>query len=123
MTDSRYQRVSRKRPCLICGKPDWCSRTPDDSISFCARVTTGADRLSRKEQWGVFYHDRELLAKPWVNKSEPRNFYKRERQEINPAPLEIRDFAYSSLLNLSPARNYQSITHGEKGLLERGLDN
>lgn len=123
MTDSRYQRVSRKRPCLICGKPDWCSRTPDDSISFCARVTAGADRLSRKEQWGVFYHDRELLAKPWVNKSEPRNFYKRERPEITPAPLEIRDFAYSSLLSLSPARNYQSITHGEKGLLERGLDN
>ncbi len=65
MGDSRYKRVSRQRPCLICGKPDWCSRTADDSISFCARVTAGADRLSRKERWGVFYHDRELLNRPF----------------------------------------------------------
>lgn len=123
MTDSSYQRVSKKRPCFICGKPDWCSRTTDDSISFCARITTGADRLSRKEQWGVYYHDRELLVKPSVNKSEPRNFYKSENSEIIAAPIEIRDFAYSLLLRLSPASNYLSITHGAKGLLERGLVN
>jgi hypothetical protein len=77
MGDSRYQRVSRKRPCLICGKPDWCSRTANDSISFCARVTAGADRLSRKERWGVFYHDRSLLDNPFWKKHEPRQFYQK----------------------------------------------
>ncbi|MEP7037999.1 MAG: hypothetical protein ABI891_06620 [Acidobacteriota bacterium] len=61
MVDSRYKRVSRRHPCLICGKPDWCSRTSDESVSFCARITDGADRLSRKERWGVFYHDRALF--------------------------------------------------------------
>ncbi len=123
MGDSRYQRVSRKRPCLICGKPDWCSRTANDSISFCARVTAGADRLSRKERWGVFYHDRSLLDNPFWKKHEPRQFYQKQTEEIQPAPLEIRDFIYASLLRLSPASKYECLTIGEKGLRERGLEN
>jgi hypothetical protein len=121
MGDSRYKRVSRTRPCLICGKPDWCSRTSDDSISFCARVTTGADRLSRKEGWGVFYHDRELLNQPFLRKGEPRNFFKPQSVEIASAPLEIRDFIYSTLIRLSPASRFEIITTGAKGLRMRGL--
>ena len=123
MGDSRYQRVSRKRPCLICGKPDWCSRTANDSISFCARVTAGADRLSRKERWGVFYHDRSLLDNPFWKKHEPRQFYQKQTEEIQPAPLEIRDFTYASLLRLSPASKYECLTIGKKGLWGRGLEN
>lgn len=122
MGDSSYQRVSRKRPCLICGKPDWCSRTANDSISFCARVTAGADRLSRKERWGVFYHDRTLLDNPLWKKNEPRQFHKKKTEEIEPAPLEIRDFIYASLLRLSPASRYECLTLGQKGLRERGLE-
>lgn len=123
MGDSKYQRVSRKRPCSICGKPDWCSRTANDSISFCARVTAGADRLSRKERWGVFYHDRTLLDNPFWKKNEPRQLFKKQTEEIQPAPLEIRDFIYASLLRLSPASNYECLTIGQKGLRERGVDN
>jgi hypothetical protein len=123
MGDSRYQRVSRKRPCRICGKPDWCSRTGDDSISFCARVTAGADRLSRRERWGVFYHDRTLLDNTFWQKSEPHQPYKKQTKEIYPAPLEIRDFIYASLLRLSPASNYDCLTSGHKGLRTRGLEN
>lgn len=122
MGDIRYQRVSRKRPCLICGKPDWCSRTANDSISFCARVTAGADRLSRKERWGVFYHDRTLLDNPFWKTNEPRQFYQKQTEEIQPAPLEIRDFIYASLLRLSPASKYECLTLGQKGLRERGLE-
>lgn len=123
MTDSRYKRVSRMRPCLICGKPDWCSRTADDSISFCARMSQGADRLSRKEQWGVFYHDTELLHQTKLNQREPPKFNKQSNPEIKAAPLEIRDFVYKTLLRLSPAHNFQSLTEGSKGLFDRGLYN
>lgn len=123
MGDSRYKRVSRRHPCLICGKPDWCSRAADDSISFCARVTTGADRLSRRESWGVFYHDREILNHPFLKTGEPRNFHKPQPAEIASAPLEIRDFVYSSLLRLSPASGYRCLTCGAKGLKTRGLEN
>ena len=123
MGDSRYRRVSRKRPCPICGKPDWCSRAADDSISFCARVTAGADRLSRKERWGVFYHDRALVNQRVGIMPEPRNFYERHTEEITLAPLEIRDFVYSTLIRLSPASDYQCLTSATKGLMERGLEN
>ena len=123
MGDSRYQRVSRKRPCLICGKPDWCSRAANHSISFCARVTAGADRLSRRERWGVFYHDRSLLENTHWQKSEPHRFVKKQPEEIAPAPLEIRDFIYASLFRLSPASNYECLTTGQKGLRTRGLEN
>lgn len=117
------QRVSRKRPCLICGKPDWCGRTADDSISFCARVREGADRLSSKEQRGVFYHDRELLKQPLRNYVAPRNFHNPQFEEVPPAPLEIRDYVYKSLLKLSPASDHRCLTVGAKGLRERGLEN
>jgi hypothetical protein len=123
MGDSRYKRVSRKSPCLICGKPDWCSRAANDSISFCARVTTGADRLSRREGWGVFYHDRSLLDNSFWQKSEPRQVYKKQTEEISLAPLEIRDFIYASLIRLSPASNFDCLITGQKGLIERGLEN
>ena len=123
MADSRYQRVSRKRPCLICGKPDWCSRAANDSISFCARVTAGADRLSRREQWGVFYHDRSLLDNSFWQKCKPRQIYKKQTEEVALAPLEIRDFIYDSLLRLSPASDYECLTTGRKGLRTRGLEN
>lgn len=122
MADSRYKRVSRARPCLICGKTDWCSRTADDSISFCARVTAGADRLSLKDGWGVFYHD-NLKPKPNWESSQNRRGTRKLTETISPAPLQIRDFVYSSLIRLSPASDYQVLTHGSKGLLERGLEN
>lgn len=122
MADARYKRVSRARPCLICGKPDWCSRTADDSISFCARVTAGADRLSRKDGWGVFYHE-SLMPKPGWESSQNRRGTRKLAEAILPAPLEIRDFVYSSLIRLSPASDYQVLTHGSKGLLERRLEN
>ena len=123
MADSRYQRVSRKRPCLICGKPDWCSRAANDSISFCARVTAGADRLSRREGWGVFYHDRSLLDNSFWTKNEHRQFDKKQTDEIQLAPLEIRDFIYATLLRLSPASKHECLMIGQKGLRERGLEN
>ena len=122
MADSRYKRVSRRHPCLICGKPDWCSRTSDESVSFCARITDGADRLSRKERWGVFYHDFTAFNQPNKKLRDTRKNVKKP-EEIPLAPLEIRDFIYNSLLSLSPASRFKSLTFGEKGLFERGLTN
>jgi hypothetical protein len=78
--------------------------------------------LSRKERWGVFYHDRTLLDNPFWKTNEPRQFYKKQIEEIQPAPLEIRDFIYASLLRLSPASKYECLTLGQKGLRERGLE-
>lgn len=37
-----WVRVTRSRPCPVCGKPDWCLLTPDGSAAICAR--TESDR-------------------------------------------------------------------------------
>jgi hypothetical protein len=98
--NAQYKRVSRQRTCLICGKPDWCSYTPDAKISFCARITTNADRVSRTG-WGVFYHEKSLFARtplPFPAKPPPK------KTEL--APIEIRDFVYRKLIALSPATRF-----------------
>lgn len=113
--NSNYKRVSRRRTCLICGKPDWCSYTPDAKISFCARVCDGADRVSRTG-WGVFYHEKSLYGEkplPCPAKLSPK--------KVELAPLEIRDFAYRKLIELAPAEECNEIIDGPKGLRARKI--
>ena len=117
MATSNYKRVSRKRLCRICGKSDWCSFTPDEKISFCARVVERADRVSRTG-WGVFYHEKTLFPTelfPCPRRSPPK------RTEL--APIEIRDFAYRKLIELAPATDSKEIIDGEKGLRARKITN
>ena len=113
--NSFYRRVSRKRTCIICGKPDWCSYTPDGKISFCARVTHSADRVSRTD-WGVYYHEKSLFGNspiPFPSKPPPK--------KIELAPIEIRDFAYRKLIALYPAFESDEIINGPKGLHSRKI--
>jgi hypothetical protein len=113
--NAQYKRVSRHRTCLICGKPDWCSYTPDSKISFCARITTNADRVSRTG-WGVFYHEISLFVEsslPFPAKPPPK------KTEL--APIEIRDFVYRKLIALSPATRFPEIIDGPKGLRSRKI--
>jgi hypothetical protein len=113
--NSNYKRVSRKRTCLICGKPDWCSYTPDGRVSFCARISNGADRVSRTG-WGVFYHEQSLFGNsPIPFPSKPPT------QKVEFAPIKIRDFAYRKLIELSPATQSQTIIDGPKGLQARKI--
>ena len=115
MMSSDYRRVNRRRVCRVCGKPDWCSYTPDEKISFCARSVLGADRISRTG-WGIFFHDyaqssfRSLPFPPKTTRKKP---------EL--APIEIRDFAYRKLIELAPSTNSKEIIDGPKGLRARGI--
>ncbi len=115
MTYSGYQHVNRKRVCLICGKPDWCSFTSDEKISFCARINQNADRVSRTG-WGVFYHENSFSG--FQSLPFP---YTPHRKQPKLAPIEIRDFAYRKLIELAPATNSEEIINGVKGLRERKL--
>lgn len=93
-----YQRVSRRTPCRICGKPDWCSTTKDHNIAFCARSVTNADRLSSKG-WGIFYYDRRSPSP--VGRTQPKKKLNRVKSP-SVAPIEIRHRSYQSLIKLSP---------------------
>src|SRR3712207_5979213 len=36
------RRVTKKSPCPICGKPDWCTVTQDGGLALCMRVSAGS---------------------------------------------------------------------------------
>ena len=44
-------RVSRHRPCPICGKADWCLLRTDGSRAYCPRVQEGAKRYYGDMGW------------------------------------------------------------------------
>lgn len=113
-----YRRVSKRRPCCICGKPDWCSTTATETISFCARSTVNADRIS-PHGWGVFYNYNSGL-------DFNRAFYripKRKKVDVSSllASPAMRDRVYRKLIELSPAPLNEEIVYGRGGLAERGI--
>lgn len=103
---------------MICGKPDWCSTTAKETISFCARSTIDADRVSR-HGWGVYYDRNSGLEF-----SCP--FYRIPSRKVAlvsslPAPPRIRDYVYRKLIELSPAFTNHAIMNGRGGLRERRI--
>src|SRR5215203_5354209 len=42
-----FERVSKKRPCRICGKPTYCGFSRDEGTSICMRISAGSRRPSR----------------------------------------------------------------------------
>lgn len=102
-----YQRVSRRSPCRICGKPNWCSTTKDHNIAFCARSVTNADRLSNKG-WGIFYDDRRSPLR--AGHALPQKQLSRSKS-ASLASVEIRDKLYRRLIRLSP------LSENGKGIL------
>lgn len=47
----KMQRVSRKNPCPVCGKPDWCLFAPDGTVAICQRVQEGSVRRCGDAGW------------------------------------------------------------------------
>jgi len=93
-----YRRVSRKSPCRICGKPDWCSTTIDHNISFCARSRTNADRFSH-HGWGIYYYSTENRRRPVSGLSAKSTF---RANQLPIAPIDLRNKIYQKLIQLSP---------------------
>lgn len=92
-----YRRVSARCPCRICGKPDWCSTTRDNSISFCARNTCNSDRLSSKG-WGVFYSGKHNQFSSYrVSYVMDPPILKRRML----ASIELRNYVYNDLIKLT----------------------
>jgi hypothetical protein len=120
-TANIFRRVNRRRPCLICGKPDWCSYTRDERISICMRVSEGARKINA---WGgaIFIHDHEDGHEDWREERAIEIPIVADLPQSLIASIEIRDFVYGRLIEISPATLYPgALITGEKGLLARGL--
>jgi hypothetical protein len=110
-----FCRVTKYRPCRVCGKPDWCGYTTDDQTSICMRISNGSKGTSRNGG-NIFHHNRLFLV------ANPRTSRKQAPPPIGIAPIEIRNAVYEELIRKSPAVKYYSqLIDGPSGLLSRGL--
>ena len=91
-----FARVSKKRPCRICGKPTYCGFSRDEGTSICMRISAGSRGLSRNG--GNIHVHTEI---PFIT-IRPR-IQRPMSQSIPLASLEIRDAVFRELIKLSPA--------------------
>jgi hypothetical protein len=117
LISSGFARANRRRPCAICGKPDWCVYTRDEQVSICMRVSAGAARMNSRGGFIHIHYDRSPA--PTFDLQQPLCEIK---PSVNLAPLEVRHAVYSELIRLSPASNYDhELVSGPRGLLSRGF--
>ena len=84
-----FKRVSKKRPCRICGKPTYCGFSRDERTSICMRINAGSRRLSRNGG-NIHIHPEIpfITIRPKIKNANSQSF--------SPAPLEIRDAVFGS---------------------------
>ncbi len=72
---NRWPRVSRRHPCPICGKTDWCQISPDSAIVGCMRVAEGAFKTRDLASGEVCYYHRliEAISPPPRRRLPPRD--------------------------------------------------
>ena len=117
LISSGFARVNRRRPCRVCGKPDWCVYTRDEQVSIGMQGSAGAVRMNSRGGFIHIHSDR--LQATAIDLQQSANDIK---LSINLAPLEVRDAVYSELIRLSPASNYdRELISGPRGLLSRGF--
>jgi hypothetical protein len=115
-----FCRVNGRRPCLICGKPDWCSYTRDERISICMRVGEGARKIDR-HGGAIYVHGEKTIISFKTTFSCSHRAADAPQSRL--APIEVRDFVYDGIIRLSPATRYRSmLIASDKGLLARGLN-
>ena len=49
--DAKMRRVSKKDPCPVCGKSDWCLVAPDKSAAICPRTPDGSAKKCGDAGW------------------------------------------------------------------------
>jgi hypothetical protein len=83
------------------------------------RVSDGACKINTQGGAIHIHADRIIISPETLTSSSPRV---KDTPQSTLAPIEIRDFVYSKLLELSPATRYRSaLISGDNGLLARGL--
>ena len=65
-----WVRVTRRRPCPVCGKPDWCGIAADGGAVACMRIDAGSLRRLRNGAW---LHKRRVDLPPDARPEVPRD--------------------------------------------------
>ena len=115
LVSNGFRKVTPKRPCRICHKPDWCGYSTDERTSICMRVSDGAKGTARNGGNIHVHYDFSAFNTPRT-KTQPAS------PSIETSPIEIRNAVYRELIRISPAQKYYPhLVDGPDGLLSRGL--
>jgi hypothetical protein len=101
-----FRRVSKRRPCEICGHHDWCTYT--ETVAFCTRISNGSFRTARN---GTYMH------RTVVQQREDPVHRSPSRRAAPRASEEQLGRVYRALLRMLPL----SAAH-KQSLRRRGLD-
>lgn len=107
-----WHEVSRRTPCPVCSKPDWCSVSADGAWAICRRLETGAG-VHRLDKAGADY---------WVYRLDGQRLGTRPAREVPPqtattcADTATLNRVYRALLTARPL----STAH-RQALRQRGL--
>ena len=66
-----YERVSRSRPCPVCGKPDWCLVSRDDPANPSRAICQRIDSRRRWGEAGCLHIMRDTACEPTHRRSIP----------------------------------------------------
>lgn len=100
---SPMQRVTRNRPCPVCGKPDWCLVAEDDGAAICQRIEDGSVRRCGDAGWLHTLKDRHN------GHHRHRDSGRRRHTLFGKEAQEPGDIAFDRL-----SARYQSQLTGEK---------
>lgn len=100
-------RVTRRDPCPICDKPDYCGFTEDGALAICMRVAEGAIKTTKN---GGYLH--RLREGDW----QPARIIQRKPDPPPAAPIERRHAVYEAFLDALPLSNAHADSLTERGL-------
>jgi hypothetical protein len=110
-SDEKMQRVTRKDPCPVCGKPDWCLVAPDGSAAICPRIEEGSVKKCGDAGYLHILRDRHNGHNRHRSSAGKRRLLK----SVSVAGDQTRDFGVL-------AEQYQQqLAHGNLSGLSRSL--
>ncbi len=112
-----FQRVSKKRPCRICGRPYYCGYSTDERTSICMWISDGSTYRGESKNGGNIHVHTDIAVTSAVHQNA-----RPALPSIPLASLEIRDAVFQELIKISPASSYHAqLVTGPGGLYSRGL--
>jgi len=93
-----WVRVTKRKPCHICNKPDWCTRAVDESVHCCMRV---ASKVNMRN--GGYLHVGESNGRDLLNRPQ-------QRRKILPGAIMNRWKLYTSDAQVAEYANQLGVT-------------
>jgi hypothetical protein len=117
LSHASLRRVTRRNPCPICEKTDWCGLAGDETIAICMRIADGAVKETRNGGYLHILQEREFKPER-VRAIQPKH---------SPcmASIDRRNAVYQAWLESLPLSSAHADNLGERGLsdiaIARGL--